>query len=69
MWFLPISILVVSVAVSYPLGKYLARIMDGHYRPPLLFKWCEDRISSGPQTWKQYAVSVLVFNTVLYIFG
>jgi potassium-transporting ATPase potassium-binding subunit len=69
MWFLPISILVVSVAVSYPLGKYLAWIMDGHYRPPRLFKWCEDRISSGPQNWKQYAVSLLVFNTVLYIFG
>ena len=29
MWFLPIPILVVSVAVSYPLGKYLAWIMDG----------------------------------------
>ena len=69
MWSLPISVLVVSVLISYPLGKYLAWIMDGRYRPPLLFKWCEDKVSSGPQNWKQYAVSLLVFNTVLYIFG
>ena len=34
-----------------------------------LLKWCEDRVDSGPQNWKQYAVSLLVFNTVLYVFG
>jgi K+-transporting ATPase ATPase A chain len=69
MWFLPISILVVSVAVSYPLGKYLAWIMDGRYHAPRPLKWCEDRVNSGPQNWKQYAVSLLVFNIVLYVFG
>src|SRR5277367_3107529 len=69
MWFLPISILVVSVAVSYPLGKYLAWIMDARYHAPRPLKWCEDRVNSGPQNWKQYAVSLLVFNIVLYVFG
>ena len=69
MWFLPISILVVSVAISYPLGKYLAWIMDGRYHAPRPLKWFEDRVNSGTQNWKQYAVSLLVFNIVLYVFG
>jgi K+-transporting ATPase ATPase A chain len=43
--------------------------MDGRYHPPRLLKWCEERLNSGPQNWKQYAVALLVFNTVLYAFG
>jgi K+-transporting ATPase ATPase A chain len=69
MWLLPISVLLFSVAVAFPLGWYLARIMDGHYRAPQALNWCERRVNSGPQTWKQYAVALLVFNTVLYVFG
>ena len=69
MWLLPISVLLFSVAVAFPLGWYLAWIMDGHYRAPQALTWCERRVNSGPQTWKQYAVALLVFNTVLYVFG
>jgi len=43
--------------------------MDGRYRPSRLLRLCEDRVNSGPQNWKQYAVALLVFNTVLYGFG
>ena len=69
MWLLPISVLLFSVAVAFPLGWYLAWIMDGHYRAPRALNWCERRVNSGPQSWKQYAVALLVFNTVLYVFG
>ena len=69
MWLLPMSVLVVSVIVAIPLGRYLAWIMDGRYHAPQLLKWCEKRVDSGPQNWKQYAVALLVFNTVLYAFG
>jgi potassium-transporting ATPase potassium-binding subunit len=69
MWLLPISVLIVSVIVAFPLGGYLAWIMDGRYRPPRLLRWCEERVNSGSQNWKQYAVALLVFNTVLYAFG
>ena len=69
MWLLPISVLVVSVIIAVPLGRYLAWIMDGRYHAPRLLKWCEKRVDSGPQNWKQYAVALLVFNTVLYAFG
>src|SRR6185369_8314197 len=31
--------------------------------------WFEDRLNSGPQTWKEYTAALLVFNTVLFVFG
>jgi potassium-transporting ATPase potassium-binding subunit len=69
MWILPFSLIAIPVVLAIPLSAYLARIMDGHYRPSGVLKWCEDRVSSGPQNWKQYAVSLLAFNIVLYVFG
>src|SRR5580658_1566643 len=69
MWLFPISVLVISVIIAIPLGRYLVWIMDGRYHPPRILKWCEERINSGPQNWKQYAIALLVFNTVLYVFG
>jgi potassium-transporting ATPase potassium-binding subunit len=69
MWLLPISVLAFSVIVAFPLGGYLAWIMGGHYRPPRLLKWFEERVNSGPQNWKQDAIALLVFNTILYAFG
>jgi potassium-transporting ATPase potassium-binding subunit len=69
MWLLPISILVVTTLLAIPLSKYLAWIMDGKYRPLPVFRWIEARLNSGPQNWKQYTVSLLLFNTVLFVFG
>jgi potassium-transporting ATPase potassium-binding subunit len=69
MWLLPISILVVTTLLAIPLSKYLAWIMDGKYRPLPVFRWIEAQLNSGPQNWKQYTVSLLLFNTVLFVFG
>jgi potassium-transporting ATPase potassium-binding subunit len=69
MWLLPLSILVIAVALSIPLSRYLARIMDGHYRPPRFLLAIERRLDSGPQDWKQYTLALLVFNVVLFVFG
>ncbi len=69
MWLLPISVLLFSVMVAFPLGRYLAWIMDGRYHAPRLLKWCEERLDSGPQSWEQYTIALLVFKTVLYAFG
>lgn len=41
----------------------LAWIMDGHYHPPKLLKWFEDRVDSGAMNWKQYILGLLIFNT------
>src|ERR1700738_4000287 len=69
MWLLPISILVVTTLLAIPLSKYLAWIMDGKYRPLPVFRWIEAQLNSGSQNWKQYTVSLLLFNTVLFVFG
>ena len=69
MWLLPALTLATVVLVSIPLSRYMAWIMDGKYRAPRLFRWFEERLDSGPQDWKQYTVAVLVFSTVLFVYG
>jgi K+-transporting ATPase ATPase A chain len=67
MWFLPLIIVGTSVALSIPVGFYLARILDGRYRVPRWLRWFEQRLDTGPQQWKQYAVALLLFNTVMFL--
>ncbi len=69
MWLLPISILVTTTILAVPLSRYLAWIMNGKYHAPAILRWFEHRVDSGPQNWKQYAASLLGFNTVLFVFG
>jgi K+-transporting ATPase ATPase A chain len=69
MWFLPISILVVTTILAIPLSRYLAWIMNGKYHAPAFFRWFEKRLDTGPQSWKQYAASMIIFNTMLFVFG
>src|SRR4029077_576899 len=69
MWLFPGAILVVTTVLAIPLSRYLAWIMDGQYRPPRLLGWFEARLDSGAQTWKQYVAALLIFNSVLFVFG
>jgi K+-transporting ATPase ATPase A chain len=68
-WFLPVALLVVAIAIAIPLSRYMAWVMDGKYKPLPVFRWFERRLDSGEQNWKQYMVSLLIFNTVLFVFG
>ncbi|MGA2191910.1 MAG: potassium-transporting ATPase subunit KdpA [Nitrospirota bacterium] len=68
-WFLPIALLVAGTIIAFPLSRYMAWIMDGKYRPLPVFGWFEKRLDSGPQNWKQYTGSLLLFNTLLFVFG
>src|ERR1019366_5543649 len=68
-WFLPIAILVTTTVLAFPLSRYLAWIMDGRYKPARMFRWFEGKLDSGPQDWKRYTASILIFNTVLFVFG
>jgi K+-transporting ATPase ATPase A chain len=68
-WLLPIAILVVTTILAVPLSRYLAWIMNGEYKTPRFFQWFEACLDSGPQNWKQYTVSILLFNTALFVFG
>jgi K+-transporting ATPase ATPase A chain len=47
----------------------MAWIIDGKYTPPRFLGWFEKRLDSGPQTWKQYAAALLIFNAMLFIYG
>ncbi len=68
-WILPFLLLATATLIAFPLSRYLAWIMDGKYRPLPILRWFEQRLDSGPQNWKQYTGSLLLFNTVLFIFG
>src|SRR4029450_140195 len=69
MWLLPLLMLGTSVLLAIPFGHYLAAVLDGRLRAPRFLRWCEDRVDTGPQPWKQYAVSLMVFNVVMFVFG
>lgn len=68
-WSLPVLIVIVTVSLSIPVGLYLAWINDGRYKAPRWLRWLEQRVDTGPQTWKQYAISLLMFNTVMLVFS
>ncbi len=69
MWLLPLLIVGVSIALSFPVSRFLAWIMDGKYKAPAPLRWVEEKLDTGPQSWKQYAVALLLFNTVMFLFG
>lgn len=68
-WLLPTALLITAVLIAFPLSRYLAWIMDGQYRPLPILGWFEKRLNSGPQNWKQYTASLLIFNSLLFVFG
>ncbi len=68
-WLLPIALLVAATLIAFPLSRYMAWIMEGKYRPWRTFQWIEKRLDSGPQNWKQYTVSLLLFNVLMFIYG
>ena len=68
-WLLPFALLMTATIMAFPLSRYMAWIMDGKYRPWPLFGWFENKLKSGPQNWKQYVGSLLVFNTLMFVFG
>src|SRR6516225_8448030 len=66
MWTVPVLIVAVTVALALPVGRYLARVMDD-WRPPDWLGRLERRLDTGPQSWKQYAVALLLFNTLMFV--
>lgn len=68
-WLLPFALLTAATLIAIPLSRYLAWIMDGQYKPLPVMKWFEQRLNTGPQNWKQYTASLLIFNTMLFIFS
>src|SRR6267143_40792 len=67
LWFLPLLIVGVTVVLSIPIGFYLAWIADGRYHAPGWLHWFEQRLDTAAQNWKQYVLSMLLFNTVMFV--
>src|SRR4051812_27714223 len=68
-WLLTLLIVGTSVVLSLPVGAYLAWVMDGRYRAPGWLRGVERRLDTGPQGCRGYAVALLLFNTVMFVFG
>ena len=68
-WLLPVLIVGAAVALALPLGRYMAWILNRRQRPVGLFGWCEGRLDTGPQNWKQYCLALLSFNAAAFVIG
>ena len=68
-WVLPLVTVAAAVALSVPVGRYLAWLLDGRYRAPGWLRRVEGRLDTGPQSWRRYAVALLLFNAVMFVFG
>src|SRR5262245_8449937 len=68
-WSLPTYITLATIALSIPIGYYLAWIMDGKYRAPRWLQWFEARVNTGGHNWKQYTIGILLFSTVMFVVG
>jgi K+-transporting ATPase ATPase A chain len=62
-------IFAVTFVLAVPMGLYMAWIFEGRYRLPGWLRWVENRLSTGAQSWKQYAIAFLWFNLAAFIVG
>ncbi|MFO0937001.1 MAG: potassium-transporting ATPase subunit KdpA [Gemmataceae bacterium] len=69
MWLIPLLVLGLSVALSIPLGRYMAWILDPKPGTPLARNSVERLLATGPQHWKSYCVSMLLFNAIVFAIG
>jgi K+-transporting ATPase ATPase A chain len=69
LWIVPIGLLVAATLCAIPLSKYFAWIMEGKFQPPQWLRWFEKALDTGEQTWKGYAVSLIIFNAGLFVAG
>jgi K+-transporting ATPase ATPase A chain len=69
MWLLPLLIIVFTTIIAVPMSRFMAWVFDDKLRLPRLLRWFESRLDTGPQNWKQYTASLLIFNTVLFVFS
>jgi K+-transporting ATPase ATPase A chain len=69
MWTLPVLIVVVAVVLSIPVGRYMAKMMDVSLQPRGVLRWIEQKLDTGPQDWKQYAIAMMLFTTIGFIVG
>src|SRR5215467_7412142 len=65
MLFLPVFIIGLTIALSIPLGRYMARVLDRDGPRNRVERW----LNTGQQTWKQYAYAMLASNVLIFLVG
>src|SRR6476620_10706152 len=65
MWLLPVLIIGLTVALSVPLGRYMARVLDRDGPTNAV----ERLLFTGQQDWKQYCFAMLRSNGLIFLFG
>src|SRR5581483_6635381 len=65
MWLIPCLIVSISTVLAVPLGLLMARVLDRSAPGNAVERW----IDTGGQNWKQYCLSLLLFNAVAFVLG
>jgi potassium-transporting ATPase potassium-binding subunit len=65
MWLVPCLIVGLAVVLAVPLGLFMARVLDHSTPSNAIERW----VNTGNQNWKQYCLSLLLFNAVAFIIG
>lgn len=65
MWLLPILIIGLTAALSIPLGRYMARVLDREGPTNAI----ERLLFTGNQTWKPYCFAMLGSNVLIFLIG
>lgn len=71
---LAIAALGLSILISLPLGKWMFKVMCPkanlkplHAKTESFFRRIIGKAADADQNWKQYTVSLLIFNTVMFV--
>src|SRR5262249_14986384 len=65
MWLLPIVIIGLTVLLSIPLGRFMARVLDRDGPANAV----ERLLFTGNQDWKRYCAAMLWSNGLIFLFG
>jgi K+-transporting ATPase ATPase A chain len=65
MWFVPLFVILTAVILAIPLGLFMARVLDREEPVGPL----ERALTTGPQGWRPYCVSLLAFSFLAFVVG
>ncbi|MCY2995161.1 MAG: potassium-transporting ATPase subunit KdpA [Planctomycetota bacterium] len=68
-WLLPLLVFSAAFVLAIPLGLTLAKVFDARLGVPKWLRSIEACLDTGPQNWKQYALSFMAFHAVTFLVG
>ena len=68
-WLLPLLVFSATFALAIPIGLTMAKVFDARLGVPKWLRSIEACLDTGPQNWRQYALSFMAFNAVTFLVG